>query len=88
VKSTAVSATWLGLIQSDAKKKLDKTKSDKLKEKGIVFDERLILLLVLPIRYNNLKSSDINNVSIGVCFAFVCGIFVFYDLIILFLAGN
>ena len=88
MKSTAVSATWLGLIQSDAKKKLNEEKTAKLEEKGIIFNERLILMLVLPIRYNNLKSSDINNVSTCVCFSFVCGVFVFYDLIISFLAGN
>ena len=63
MKSTAVSASWLGLSQSNAKKKLDKNVIDKLEKSGMIFNEQLILILVLPICYNNLKSSDVNIMS-------------------------
>jgi|FrelakmetLWP11LW_1041352.scaffolds.fasta_scaffold11106_2 hypothetical protein len=63
VKATAVSSTWLPKIIEAARSKY-KISEDKTVEKdGIVFDERMILLLVLPIRYNNLRTADVNNVS-------------------------
>ena len=67
MKSTAISASWLGLIQSDAKKKFNENVIDRLEKSGIISNEQLILMLVLPIHYNNLKSLDVNNVSTCVC---------------------
>ena len=63
MKATAVSSTLLPKIIEAAWSKY-KISEDKTVEKdGIIFDERMILLLVLPICYNNLRTSDVNNVS-------------------------
>jgi len=63
VKATAVSSTWLPAITTAAREKYKISEMKVVKKDGIVFNERMVLLLVLPIRYNNLKSSDVNNVS-------------------------
>jgi hypothetical protein len=69
VKGTAASSSWLGIIQGKASKvyKFEERKVENMQHKGVVFDERVILLLVLAIHYNNLKSSDVSNVSDCVC---------------------
>jgi hypothetical protein len=89
VKDVAVSSSWLGLIQKEAKKKY-KFAEGTFEKDGIAFNERLVLLLVLPIRYSNLKSSDVANVSNGVCLYsyIVLSVLVFYVLMILSTTGN
>ena len=45
------------------------------KKVGVGFDQRLVLMLIMPICYCNLKSLDINNVS------FICvGMFLFHEI--------
>ena len=82
MKSVAISADWLGNIQQGYDK-LDTDTKTKYEKVGVAFDQRLVLMLVQPLRYSNLKSLDVNNVS------FVCTVkFLVYDLTILFCAGN
>lgn len=68
VKGVAASSSWLGIIWAKANKvyKFKEKKIETYEEDGIAFDEHLILCLVLPIHYANLKSSDLINVSKGV----------------------
>jgi hypothetical protein len=74
VKSVAVSADWLGNILQGYDK-LDTDTKTEYENVGVAFDQRLVLMLVQPLRYSNLKSSDINNVS------FVCvGMFLFREM--------
>jgi hypothetical protein len=74
VKSVAVSADWLGNILQGYDK-LDTDTKTEYENVGVAFDQRLVLMLVRPLRYSNLKSSDINNVS------FVCvGMFLFREM--------
>ena len=87
VRDTAISANWVVDIQQ-AYDKLDTDKKTEYEEFGITFDKGLILMLVLPICYINLRSSDVTN---GVLLVLVCSYFMkflVYDLIILFCAGN
>ena len=71
----AISAQWLGDIQQANKNKMTPQKMNIYEKSGIAFDEWLILMLVLPIHYNNLKSSDVNNMSTCV------GMFLFHEVL-------
>jgi hypothetical protein len=74
VKSVAISADWLGNILQGYDK-LDTDTKTEYENVGVTFDQRLVLMLIRPLRYSNLKSSDINNVS------FVCvGMFLFHEM--------
>ena len=74
VKHIATSTHWLDNIQ-DCVKKMNPEKRTVYEKVGVGFDQRLVLMLVMPIRYCNLKSSDINNVS------FICvGMFLFHEI--------
>ena len=74
MKSVAISADWLGNILQGYDK-LDTDTKTEYESVGVTFDQRLVLMLVWPLRYSNLKSSDINNVS------FVCvGMFLFREM--------
>ena len=74
MKSVAVSTDWLGNILQGYDK-LDTDTKTEYESVGVTFDQRLVLMLVWPLRYSNLKSSDINNVS------FVCvGMFLFREM--------
>lgn len=70
IGATAVNSMWLTAIRTYAKKQLIGDESDIKKQRKSFdkyFDEGFVFMLVLPIRYANLKSSDINSVSV------VCG---------------
>ena len=89
MKSVAVSADWLGNILQGYDK-LDTDTKTEYENVGVTFDQRLVLMLIWPLHYSNLKSLDINNVSF-VLFVLVCFYFMkclVYDLTILFCAGN
>ena len=58
VKGTAVNSMWPQQFRERAKAAYGGIEKD-----GVVFDESSVLLMILPIRFANLKSSDINNVS-------------------------
>ena len=63
-------ATWTPYIMNKARLAFSIPGEGTVIKDGIVFDESLVLLLVRPVRYNNLKSSDISNVSVswsGMC---------------------
>ena len=62
VKDIVASADWLDNIQNCLKKMNPETRTE-YEKVGVAFDQRLVLMLVLPIRYCNLKSLDVNNVS-------------------------
>ena len=75
MKDIAASTDWLDNIQNGLKKMNPNTRTE-YEKVGVAFDERLVLMLVLPIRYCNLKSSDVNNVS------FICvGMFLFREIL-------
>ena len=77
MKSVAVSADWLGNILQGYDK-LDMDTKTEYENVGVTFDQRLVLMLVRPLRYSNLKSSDINNVS------FICvGMFLFCEILLM-----
>jgi hypothetical protein len=63
VKNTAVRADWVPMISKGARVEYSIPGSGPVMYKGVTFDEGLVLLLVEPVRYNNLKSADLNNVS-------------------------
>jgi hypothetical protein len=65
VKGVAVSSQWVPNLQEAARKKLgtDDDTGKYIIRKGIAFDEKLVFMLVLPIRFSNLKASDVTNVS-------------------------
>jgi len=68
IGATAVNSMWLTTIRDYVKVKLigdEEKKQRKLFEK--YFDEGFVFMLVLLIQYAQLKSSDINSVSV-VCF--------------------
>ena len=74
VKSVAISADWLGNIWQRYDK-LDTDTKTEHENVGVAFDQRLVLMLIWPLRYSNLKSSDVNNVS------FICvGMFLFREM--------
>ena len=74
MKSVAISADWLGNIWQGYDK-LDMDTKTEYENVGVTFDQRLVLMLVWPLCYSNLKSSDVNNVS------FVCvGMFLFHEM--------
>ena len=74
MKSVAVSADWLGNIWQGYDK-LDTDTKTEYENIGVAFNQRLVLMLVRPLHYSNLKSSDVNNVS------FVCvGMFLFCEI--------
>ena len=58
VKGTAVNSMWPQQFRECARAAYGAIEKD-----GVVFDESSVLLMILPIRFANLKSSDINNVS-------------------------
>ena len=74
VKHVAISTDWLVNIQQ-AYDKLDMKTKTEYEQFGVAFDQRLVLILVQPIRYSNLKSLDVNNVSFT-CF----GMFLFHEI--------
>ena len=75
VKYIAASTVWLDNIQNGLNKLNPNTRTE-YEKVGVAFDERLVLMLVLPIRYCNLKSLDVNNVS------FICvGMFLFREIL-------
>ena len=87
MKDTAISADWVVNIQQ-AYDKLDMMKKTEYAEFGITFDQGLILILILSIRYINW---DHWMSLMWVLLVLVCSYFVkflVYDLIILFCAGN
>ena len=74
MKSVAISTDWLGNILQGYDK-LDMDTKTEYENIGVAFNQRLVLMLVWPLHYSNLKSSDINNVS------FVCvGMFLFREM--------
>ena len=74
MKSVAISTDWLGNILQGYDK-LDMDTKTEYENIGVAFNQRLVLMLVRPLCYSNLKSSDINNVS------FVCvGMFLFREM--------
>ena len=74
MKSVAVSADWLGNILQGYDK-LDMDTKTEYENVGVTFNQRLVLMLIWPLHYSNLKSSDVNNVS------FVCvGMFLFHEI--------
>ena len=74
MKSVAVSTDWLGNILQGYDK-LDTDTKTEYENIGVTFNQRLVLMLVWPLCYSNLKSLDINNVG------FVCvGIFLFREM--------
>ena len=71
MKDIVASTDWLDNIQNGLKKMNLNTRTE-YEKVGVAFNQRLVLMLVLPIRYCNLKSLDVNNVS------FICvGMFLF-----------
>ena len=74
VKHIATSTHWLDNIQ-DCLKKMNLEKRTAYEKVGVGFNQRLDLMLVMPIHYYNLKSLDVkNNVS------FICvGMFLFHE---------
>jgi hypothetical protein len=64
VKGTAVSLTWLNNIIATSQMKL-RGEGDELSpnRKGISIDAKLVLMLVLPIPFANLKATDLAAVS-------------------------
>ena len=74
MKHVAISTDWLVNIQ-DQYNKMNQDTRTKYEQFGVTFDQRLVLILVQPICYSNLKSSDVNNVS------FACvGMFLFREI--------
>ena len=74
MKSVAVSADWLGNIRQGYDK-LDTDTKTEYENVGVAFNQRLVLMLVWPLCYSILKSSDVNNVS------FICvGMFLFREI--------
>ena len=63
MKGTAISTSWVVDIQQAYDKLDTKTKAEYAKF-GITFNKGLVLMLILPICYANLRSSDVTNVSI------------------------
>ena len=63
MKGTAISSSWVVDIQQ-AYDKLDMKTKAEYANIGIAFNKGLVLMLVLPLCYSNLRSSDVNNVSI------------------------
>ena len=74
MRDTAISANWVVDIEQ-AFEKLDQDKKTEYKEFGIAFDKGLILMLVSPICYVNLRSLDVTNVSIT-----CVGMFLFHEI--------
>ena len=62
VKHVAISTDWLVNIQDHYNKMNPQTRTE-YEQFGVTFDQRLVLILIKPIQYSNLKSSDVNNVS-------------------------
>jgi hypothetical protein len=58
VKGTAVASNW----GSDITKKAESAFGSNVSPEGIVFDKRFPLILVLPVRFANLKAVDVNAV--------------------------
>lgn len=65
IKHTAVRAAWTPFIMKKARLIFSIPDEGPVIKDGVVFDESLVLLLVRPVRYNNLKSSDFGNVSVS-----------------------
>jgi len=64
VKGTAVSSTWLNDIIATSQSKLREEGDESTpNRKGISIDAKLVLMLVLPIRFANLKATDLVAVS-------------------------
>ena len=63
MKGTAISSSWVVDIQQ-AYDKLDTKMKAEYAKFGIAFNKGLVLMLVSPLHYSNLRSSDVNNVSI------------------------
>ena len=73
MKGTASSSTWLPKVKEQARVHFRiRDYSDIITADGVVFDESLVLMLVLPIRYSNLKSADVMNVNILSNVLFFC----------------
>jgi hypothetical protein len=60
-----VRASWTPFIMEKARLVFSIPGEGPVIKDGVVFDESLVLLLVCPVRYNNLKSSDFSNVSVS-----------------------
>ena len=76
IGATAVNSIWMTQIRSYAKKKLIGDEPEIKEQRELFdkyFDEGFVFMLVPPIRYSNLKSSDINSVSV-VCLLVLNGI--------------
>jgi hypothetical protein len=64
IKGVAVSSEWVEKIKEAAKIKYGSGKDGPtVTDMKITFDGTLVLLLVLPIRFANLKAVDITSVS-------------------------
>jgi hypothetical protein len=70
IGATAVNSVWLTTIRDYAKLKLIGDKPEKKTQRKLFdkyIDEGFVFMLVLLIRYAQLKSSDINSVSVVCC---------------------
>ena len=63
MQGTAIQGDWVDQVKQtyDKLPQIIKTEYDKY---GIDFNKGLMLILILPIHYSNLRSLDVNNVSI------------------------
>ena len=63
MQGTVIQGEWVDQVKQAYDKLLQNMKTE-YDEYGINFEKGLMLILVLPIHYINLKSLDVNNVSI------------------------
>jgi hypothetical protein len=64
VKGIAVSEKWVTDIKVAAKNVFGRVLDNQVPfDRGVEFDGKLVLMLVLPIRFANLKAADLASVS-------------------------